>query len=88
MEFLTDPLQDRVVKSLPPLAAIPLSRDRIWRDNEPDIPVIKEHLLREGHIEKAELLEIIKKAISIMKNEPNAVKVSDPNVIIVGDIHG
>ena len=66
MEFLTDPLGDRVMKDVPPLAAIPLSRDRIWRNNEPDINVVKEHLLREGHIEKPELVEIIKSATTLM----------------------
>ena len=55
MELLLDPNNDRVVKDAPILAAHSLCHDRIWHDGEPNIEVIRDHLLREGHIEKEEL---------------------------------
>jgi serine/threonine-protein phosphatase 2B catalytic subunit len=44
-------------------------------------------LLREGRLEKKELVEIIKAASAIMRKEPNVLRMKEP-VIIVGDIHG
>jgi serine/threonine-protein phosphatase 2B catalytic subunit len=43
--------------------------------------------LREGHINKAELVDLINKVIAIFKNEPNVIRIKEP-VIIIGDIHG
>jgi serine/threonine-protein phosphatase 2B catalytic subunit len=53
----------------------------------PNIDLLRKHLLREGRLEKKELIEIIKGATAIMKKEPNVLKMKEP-VIIVGDIHG
>jgi serine/threonine-protein phosphatase 2B catalytic subunit len=44
-------------------------------------------LAREGKLEKADLLELINTFITVMKSEPNIVKIQDP-VTVVGDIHG
>lgn len=44
-------------------------------------------MLREGRLEKKELIEIVKCATQIMKKEPNVLRMKEP-VIIVGDIHG
>jgi serine/threonine-protein phosphatase 2B catalytic subunit len=44
-------------------------------------------LLREGRLEKKELVELIKGASAIMRKEPNVLRMKEP-VIIVGDIHG
>ena len=43
--------------------------------------------MREGHINKAEVMELISKARNIFKKEPNVMRIKEP-VIIVGDIHG
>ena len=53
----------------------------------PNIDLLRSHLLREGRLEKKELIELIKSASAIMKKEPNVLKIKEP-VIIVGDIHG
>ena len=53
----------------------------------PNIDVLRKHLLREGRLEKKELIEIIKTATQIMRKEPNVLRMKEP-VIIVGDIHG
>ncbi len=49
--------------------------------------LLRGHLLREGHLDKAELMEILRDATAIMKKEPNVLRMKEP-VIIVGDIHG
>jgi serine/threonine-protein phosphatase 2B catalytic subunit len=49
--------------------------------------VLRKHLLREGRLEKKELVELIKGASAIMRKEPNVLRMKEP-VIIVGDIHG
>ena len=49
--------------------------------------LLRSHLLREGHLEKAELMEILRDATAIMRKEPNVLRIKEP-VIIVGDIHG
>ena len=54
MEALLDPVEDRVMKTVPPAHQHPLSRDRLWKqgDTEIDLDILREHLLREGHINK------------------------------------
>jgi serine/threonine-protein phosphatase 2B catalytic subunit len=49
--------------------------------------LLRGHLLREGHLDKEELLEILRDATNILKKEPNVLRMKEP-VIIVGDIHG
>jgi len=44
-------------------------------------------LAREGKLTKSDLLELVNTFISIVKAEPNIVKIQDP-VTVVGDIHG
>jgi len=53
----------------------------------PDMDILRKHLLREGHLQKPELMELINGATAIMRKEPNVLKIKEP-VIIVGDIHG
>ena len=66
----------------------------------PNIQILRDHLIREGHINKPEVLDILKEARYIfgmfnifiilnflIESEPNLIRIKDP-VIIVGDIHG
>jgi len=90
-----DPLKDRVMKNVPVIARWPLTREKLWHvpknSNDglevPNLAVIRAHLLKEGHLNKPEIIEIITKATKIWKNEPNVIKMREP-VIIVGDVHG
>lgn len=78
MESLTDPLGDRVMKNVPPIARDPLTRAQLFGSETPkatgspegDLPnmlTLRQHLLREGHINKPELTEIINRATAIMR---------------------
>ena len=105
MEDLKDPYGDRVMKNVPIIATIPLTRDQLWKYNDdsklnlkwliiwienkrkPNVDRLRKHLLREGHIAKKELVELIQEAVKIFKKEPNVMRLKEP-VIIVGDIHG
>uniref|UniRef100_A0A8C9IJ86 Serine/threonine-protein phosphatase n=1 Tax=Piliocolobus tephrosceles TaxID=591936 RepID=A0A8C9IJ86_9PRIM len=49
--------------------------------------ILKDHLRKEGKVSKEDCLEIIKKVIDIVSNEPNLLRLQDP-ITIVGDIHG
>lgn len=56
-------------------------------DNIPDWKVLRDHLSREGKLTKGDLLDLINTFVSIVKAEPNIVRIQDP-VTVVGDIHG
>ena len=56
-------------------------------DDKPDWEKLRDHLAREGKLNKSDLLELINTFINIVKNEPNIVSIEDP-VTVVGDIHG
>ena len=53
----------------------------------PDWKLLKEHLIKEGRITKADMVQLTLSALQIMKKEPNVLQVREP-VVVVGDIHG
>ncbi|CRG93088.1 serine/threonine protein phosphatase 2B catalytic subunit A, putative [Plasmodium gallinaceum] len=90
MEPLPDPKNDRQVKEVEPPPAKPLSLELLYpngTDEPPDYKVLRDHLKKEGRIRKEDCLDIIKKVIDIVSNEPNLLRLKDP-ITIVGDIHG
>lgn len=90
MEPLADPKNDRQVKDVEPPPAKPLSLELLYPngpDEAPDYKVLRDHLKKEGRIRKEDCLDIIKKVIDIVSNEPNLLRLKDP-ITIVGDIHG
>ncbi len=56
-------------------------------DGIPDWQCLREHLTREGKLNKSDLLDLINIFIKVVSKEPNIVEVEDP-VTVVGDIHG
>eukprot|EP00931_Biecheleriopsis_adriatica_P122834 TRINITY_DN97876_c0_g1_i1.p1 TRINITY_DN97876_c0_g1~~TRINITY_DN97876_c0_g1_i1.p1 ORF type:complete len:556 (+),score=147.13 TRINITY_DN97876_c0_g1_i1:101-1768(+) len=85
---LQDPLGDRPVKEVPLPPAQLLTADTFYDKNgEPDLDLLFEHLTLEGALSQELLLEVIKKASDIFKEEPNLLKLQDP-ITVVGDIHG
>ncbi|SBT86996.1 serine/threonine protein phosphatase 2B catalytic subunit A, putative [Plasmodium malariae] len=90
MEPLPDPKNDRQVKEVEPPPAKPLSMELLYPngpEEPPDYKALREHLKKEGRIRKEDCLDIIKKVIDIVSNEPNLLRLQDP-ITIVGDIHG
>ncbi|KJP85280.1 hypothetical protein AK88_05091 [Plasmodium fragile] len=68
----------------------PLSLELLYpngTDEPPDYKALRDHLRKEGRIRKEDCLDIIKKVIDIVSNEPNLLRLQDP-ITIVGDIHG
>ncbi|EUD66567.1 protein phosphatase 3, catalytic subunit [Plasmodium inui San Antonio 1] len=68
----------------------PLSLELLYpngTDEPPDYKALRDHLKKEGRIRKEDCLDIIKKVIDIVSNEPNLLRLQDP-ITIVGDIHG
>ena len=41
----------------------------------PNIDLLRNHLLREGHINKAELIELITGVIQVYNKEPNVIRI-------------
>ncbi|EUT87585.1 hypothetical protein PFAG_01909 [Plasmodium falciparum Santa Lucia] len=90
MEPLPDPKNDRQVKDVEPPPAKPLSLELLYpngTEEPPDYKALRDHLKKEGRIRKEDCLDIIKKVIDIVSNEPNLLRLKDP-ITIVGDIHG
>jgi len=59
--------------------------------NLPDWKLLMIHFFREGRIEKAAAIQLIYKATSILKQEPNLLRIGndgEEDVCFVGDIHG
>ena len=76
MENLDDPLGDRVMKNVPQIARDPLTDQEIYgtptagatgSGKIPNIDLLRKHLLREGHINKPELMELLSRATKIMR---------------------
>ena len=89
MENLPSPFNDRVIKQCMPPPRFPLSHEELFPKNDgmPDWKLVKEHLIKEGRLYKADIIEIIRIFKEIVRNEPNVLKVNDP-VTIIGDLHG
>ncbi|SCO65028.1 serine/threonine protein phosphatase 2B catalytic subunit A, putative [Plasmodium vivax] len=90
MEPLPNPKNDRQVKDVEPPPAKPLSLELLYpngTDEPPDYKALRDHLKKEGRIRKEDCLDIIKRVIDIVSNEPNLLRLQDP-ITIVGDIHG
>lgn len=89
MEPLLDPRNDRMVKDIKPPPHRPLKQELLFpgKSGIPDWRVLRDHLSREGRLEKKHVLKIINDTATLLKTEPNLVKVKDP-VMVVGDTHG
>ena len=88
IDSLPDPFEDRVMKDVLPPPHLPLPHAKLFpKKGIPDWKVLRDHLTREGKLEKADLLELINLFQAQIKSEPNILKIQDP-VTVVGDIHG
>ena len=90
MEPLADPLNDRIIKSVPAPPHRPLQTHHVYTVSDgtlPDWKFIMSCFHKGGRIDKATAMRITRDTIEVFKKEENIVKVADP-VIFVGDIHG
>lgn len=89
MEPLSDPLSDRVVKTLPPPPHRPIPHEALFpaASQVPDWRLLQSYLHREGRVTKQDCLELLTRVYEVMKFEPNVVELNEP-AAIVGDIHG
>ena len=87
VEPLPDPLEDRVMKEVlpPPHMALPHSK-LFPKKGIPDWKVLRDHLTREGLITKTDLLELINLFKSVIKSEPNLIKIDDEYKNWIADI--
>lgn len=76
MESLEDPLGDRVMKNVPPIARFPLTSEELYGNGTPgatgsgkipNMDLLRKHLLREGHIDKPELIEMLGRTTKLMR---------------------
>lgn len=88
VENIPDPFDDRVLKDVAPPPRFPLAHDILFpTPNAPNWKEAKDFLKKEGKIAKEDFKQIINLFKSIVKSEPNILKIEDP-VTIVGDLHG
>lgn len=67
MEPLSDPLNDRLIRFLPPPPHKPLTSDLLFdSEGQPNLDILKNHLLKEGRIHKKDFLRIMERVASIL----------------------
>ena len=101
MEPLKDICKDRFIPSLIPPPSRPMPSkflfarpiDEIGKQQPasmvPDWRLLMMHLYREGALEKAAAVNLVKEATKILQEEPNLIRIpSGSDVVFVGDIHG
>lgn len=70
MEPLTDPTNDRRVKTVRPPPHKPLSKNLIWPahlKNKPDWKCLRDHLAKEGRIDKEDFVKLINDTNKILE---------------------
>ena len=86
---MPSPPSDRLIKSVAPIPHLPLAESELFpaRNGLPDWSRMRDHFIVEGKLEKRHVLKIIADASTLLKAEPNLLKLSEP-ITVVGDIHG
>ena len=80
--------QERVVKSVPPVAATVPRDDELFKDNGlPDHQFLKQHFIKEGRLSRDQTMRILQMVTDILAKEPNLLQLNSP-LTICGDIHG
>ncbi|CAF1109620.1 unnamed protein product [Rotaria sordida] len=80
---------DRPINSIPYPRTRLLTEDQLFDSSSclPSIPLLREHLQEEGHLDEKCALRLIELAQQIFQGEPNMLRIKQP-VTIVADIHG
>jgi len=70
---------ERVMKEVPaPLWSYLDSKDLYDENGEPNIAKLKSHLFKEGRIHPKDGIQLIQRAASLLRNEPNLLQLQDP----------
>lgn len=90
-------IPDRIINEFDPPPAAPLNTDLLYPSRNdskagkkkylPDWKALRDHLSKEGRISKDDWHQLLNDTLSMLKKEPNLLKLKDP-VTVVGDIHG
>jgi serine/threonine-protein phosphatase 2B catalytic subunit len=86
-------IPDRIINDFDPPPAAPLDENILYpneaskKKHMPDWKALRDHLSKEGRISKEHCHRILNDTLSMLKKEPNLLKLKDP-VTVVGDIHG
>ena len=91
MEPLSDPKNNRQVPSVKPPPGRPLSSELIWdtaqSPNVPNWKALRDHLKRDGIVQRQDVVKLIELSAAVLKGEGNLIYTNDP-ITVVGDIHG
>lgn len=85
-------IPDRIIADFEPPPSAPLKDEFLFPEKDsgktlPDWKALRDHLNKEGRLSKESCHQILNDTLSMLKKEPNLLKLKDP-VTVVGDIHG
>ena len=71
--------KERAIKEVPAPVWTFIPRDKLYaKDGLPNIDNLKKHLLKEGRVSPKDAIELIQRAATILRNEPNLLQLQDP----------
>ncbi|XP_055354934.1 serine/threonine-protein phosphatase 2B catalytic subunit gamma isoform-like isoform X2 [Paramacrobiotus metropolitanus] len=83
---------DRVIKTLPMPPAYRLTVQDVYdpATSRPRLPLLLEHMSREGRLEEEAAVKVIQEGAAILKKEPNIIEITAPmaTIAVCGDVHG
>eukprot|EP01060_Flectonema_neradi_P012674 TRINITY_DN19437_c0_g1_i2.p1 TRINITY_DN19437_c0_g1~~TRINITY_DN19437_c0_g1_i2.p1 ORF type:complete len:288 (+),score=52.11 TRINITY_DN19437_c0_g1_i2:49-912(+) len=80
--------EQRACPDVPPPLWEPMVSSELWDTPKfPNLEKLKNHFLREGLLHDKDALKIINEASSLLRKEPNLLRLKDP-LTVCGDIHG
>lgn len=79
LHYAPYPTTERVMKDVPCPPSDYLPSEKCFNeDGSPNVAVIKDWLIKEGKLTKNDLIHIIQKAVEILKDENNLLKIKAP----------
>jgi len=83
-----DPLLERMVPEVCQLPRYPLDTELLFNKNgSVNLKNLKDHLKKEGRLNKQDAIRLIRAAGALFEKEPNLVRLRQP-IAVCGDVHG